>query len=39
MPIHVKKELQIPIQWIGTGEGAEDLERFDPENYVSALLS
>jgi fused signal recognition particle receptor len=37
--IAIQKELQIPIQWVGTGEGAEDLERFDAESYVSALLS
>lgn len=37
--IAIQKQLQIPIQWIGTGESAEDLERFDPESYVSALLS
>ena len=36
--IAIQKELQIPIQWVGTGEGAEDLEPFDPESYVDALL-
>lgn len=36
--IAIQKQLQIPIQWIGTGEKAEDLERFNAENYVSALL-
>ncbi|MBU6446836.1 MAG: signal recognition particle-docking protein FtsY, partial [Verrucomicrobia bacterium] len=34
-----QKQLTIPIQWIGTGEGAEDLERFDPNSYVNALFS
>lgn len=37
--IAIQKQLGIPIQWVGTGEGAEDLERFDPESYVSALLT
>lgn len=37
--IAIQKQLQIPIQWVGTGEAAEDLERFDPESYVSALLT
>lgn len=37
--IAIQKQLQIPIQWVGTGERAEDLERFDPESYVSALLN
>ncbi|MBU6383409.1 MAG: signal recognition particle-docking protein FtsY [Verrucomicrobia bacterium] len=37
--IAIQKQLTIPIQWIGTGEGAEDLERFDPISYVNALFS
>lgn len=37
--IAIQKQLQIPIQWIGTGEGAEDLSRFDPEKYVTELLN
>lgn len=37
--IAIQKQLNIPIQWVGTGEGAEDLERFDPEEYVTALLT
>lgn len=37
--IAIQKELKIPIQWVGTGEGAEDLEPFDPESYVTALLT
>jgi fused signal recognition particle receptor len=36
--IAIQKELHIPIQWVGTGEGAQDLEPFDPETYVDALL-
>lgn len=36
--IAIQKQLKIPIQWVGTGEGAEDLEAFDPESYVDALL-
>lgn len=37
--IAIQKQLNIPIQWVGTGEGANDLEPFDPEEYVSALLA
>ncbi|MBX7067483.1 MAG: signal recognition particle-docking protein FtsY [Parachlamydiales bacterium] len=37
--ISIQKQLGIPIQWVGTGEGAKDLERFDPENYVTELLT
>lgn len=36
--IAIQKQLKIPIQWVGTGEGAEDLEPFEPESYVDALL-
>lgn len=36
--ISIQKQLNIPIQWVGTGEGADDLEPFDPESYVDALL-
>lgn len=34
----IQKQLNIPIRWVGTGEGAEDLAPFDPESYVDALL-
>ncbi len=37
--ISIQKQLQIPIQWVGTGEGSEDLEPFDKESYVDALLT
>lgn len=36
--IAIQKQLNIPIRWVGTGESAEDLEPFDPESYVNALL-
>ena len=31
-------ELGIPIRFIGTGEGPEDMAPFDPEGFVAALL-
>ncbi|MGB7978029.1 MAG: signal recognition particle-docking protein FtsY [Chlamydiales bacterium] len=37
--IAIQKQLGIPIQWVGVGEKAEDLEMFDPESYVDALLN
>ena len=30
--------LQIPIQYVGVGESIEDLQTFDPEAFVNALL-
>jgi fused signal recognition particle receptor len=37
--IAIHKQLKIPIRWVGTGEGSEDLAPFDPSRYVDALLS
>jgi len=31
-------ELGLPVQYIGVGEGVEDLQAFDPESFVEALL-
>ena len=31
-------ELKLPIQFIGGGEKAEDLQEFDPEKFVEALI-
>lgn len=36
--IAIQQQLKIPIRWIGTGEGASDLEPFDPNAFVKALL-
>jgi fused signal recognition particle receptor len=35
----IERECGIPIKFIGTGEGARDLEAFDPERYLSGLFS
>ncbi len=35
----IKQELQVPILFIGTGEGLEDLAPFDTKNFVDALLA
>jgi fused signal recognition particle receptor len=32
------QDLGIPVRYIGVGEGEEDLEDFDPEAFVTALL-
>ncbi len=37
--LSIYKQFGIPIQWIGTGERADDLEPFDPETYVQALFA
>ena len=37
--IAIEKTLGIPIKLIGVGEGAEDMEPFDPKTYTDALLA
>jgi len=36
--IAVKSELNIPIKYIGVGEGIDDLQPFEPIDFVEALL-
>jgi fused signal recognition particle receptor len=37
--IAICHEFDIPLQFIGIGEGIEDLQDFDPEQFVEALFS
>jgi fused signal recognition particle receptor len=34
----IASELKIPIRYVGTGEGIEDVAEFDPERYVAGLF-
>jgi fused signal recognition particle receptor len=36
--IAVERELGVPVKFIGVGEGIDDMEPFDPDSFVSALL-
>ncbi|MBQ2661989.1 MAG: signal recognition particle-docking protein FtsY [Clostridia bacterium] len=36
--VAVKEELQIPVRFVGVGEGIDDLLEFDPDAFASALL-
>ncbi len=36
--ISIQRELNLPVLFIGVGEGAEDLQPFDAESFVTALL-
>lgn len=36
--VAIQRELGIPIKWLGVGEGMDDLEDFEPGEFVSALL-
>jgi fused signal recognition particle receptor len=35
----LKKELGVPVKFIGVGEGIDDLRPFDPEKFVEALFA
>ena len=34
----IQSELQIPVKYIGVGETIDDLQKFDPEEFVNALF-
>ncbi len=36
--VTVNNQLQIPVKFIGVGEGIEDLQEFDAASFVDALL-
>lgn len=36
--VNIKQELNIPVLFIGTGEGIDDLEPFDPDYFVKSLF-
>ena len=36
--VALTQEMDIPMKYIGVGEGIHDLQRFDPEAYVRALM-
>jgi len=37
--IAIKKKLNLPVKWVGTGETADDLAPFDAKKFVEALVS
>jgi fused signal recognition particle receptor len=36
--LSIEAELSVPVKLVGIGEGLEDLNRFDPGQYLDALL-
>jgi fused signal recognition particle receptor len=34
----LRRELGLPVRFIGTGEGADDLQPFDPQRFAESLL-
>jgi fused signal recognition particle receptor len=39
MVIAIRQELHLPVKWVGLGEKIDDLQPFDPEQFVHALFS
>ena len=37
--IAIKRGLDLPVQFVGVGEGLEDIEEFDPLSFAEALVS
>jgi fused signal recognition particle receptor len=37
--VAVQSELNIPVKYIGVGEGIDDLQRFDPKAFVEAMFA
>lgn len=36
--VAIQSELNIPVKFIGVGEGIDDLQEFDPDSFVNALF-
>lgn len=37
--VAVARAFELPVRWVGTGEGPDDLAPFDPDRYVERLLA
>jgi fused signal recognition particle receptor len=37
--IAIKRELGIPVKLVGVGEGIDDMQNFNPDDFVEALFS
>ncbi|MCM1189383.1 MAG: signal recognition particle-docking protein FtsY [bacterium] len=36
--VAIQSELKVPVKYIGVGESVEDLQKFDPDEFVNALF-
>ena len=36
--VALQEEIHLPVTWVGTGEGMEDLEPFDPEGFIAGVF-
>ena len=37
--VAIQSELEIPVKYIGVGETIDDLQKFDPDEFVNALFN
>jgi fused signal recognition particle receptor len=37
--IPIQKKLQVPVVYVGLGEGIDDLQEFDPESFIDSILN
>ena len=37
--VAIQSELNVPVKYIGVGEKIEDLQKFDPDEYINALFA
>jgi fused signal recognition particle receptor len=37
--VGIREQLDIPVKFVGLGESPEDIEPFDPQLFVEALLA
>jgi fused signal recognition particle receptor len=37
--VALRQEHEVPVRWVGTGEGLDDLEPFDPESFARQVLA
>ena len=35
----IQSELNVPVKYIGVGEGIDDLQKFDSDEFVNALFN
>ena len=36
--VAIQSELKVPVKYIGVGEKIDDLQKFDPDEYINALF-
>lgn len=37
--VALQEEMGLPVKWVGTGEGMDDLEPFDPEGFIEGVFA